>query len=103
MVRWNHYAHYRKAVSGDHLILSSTVGGETRFRFPVGPRDEGITREVLRLSLEAGGSIPFVVFNGEDRNYLAGICPGLVLHPFHGFFEYVYRSSDLADLPGNRT
>jgi hypothetical protein len=100
MVSWNHYAHYRKAVSGDHLILSSTVAGETRFRFPIGPYDPGITREVLRLSLEAGGGTPFVVFNGEDRNYLTGICPGLVLHPFRGFFEYVYRSSDLADLPG---
>jgi len=100
MVCWNHYAHYRKAVAGEHLILSSTVGGETRFRFPIGPRDPGITREVLRLSLEAGGSTPFVIFNGEDRNYLAGICPRLVLHPFRDFFEYVYRSSDLADLPG---
>jgi hypothetical protein len=55
---------------------------------------------VLRLSLEARGSTPFVVFNGGDRDYLAGICPGLLLHPFRGFFEYVYRSSDLADLPG---
>jgi hypothetical protein len=100
MVCWNHYAHYRKAVTDDHLLLSSTVAGETRFRFPIGPYDPGITSEVLRLSLEAGGSTPFVVFNGEDRNYLAGICPELVLHPFPGFFEYVYRSSDLADLPG---
>jgi hypothetical protein len=100
MACWNHYAHYRKAVTGDHLVLSSTVGRETRFRFPIGPRDPGITREVLRLSLEPGGSTPFVVFNGGDRNYLARICPRLVLHPFHGFFEYVYRSSDLADLPG---
>jgi hypothetical protein len=100
MACWNHYAHYRKAVTGDHIILSSTVGGETRFRFPIGPRDPEITREVLRLSLEAGGSTPFVAFNGEDRNYLAEICPGLVLHPFRDFFEYVYRASDLALLPG---
>jgi hypothetical protein len=100
MVCWNHYAHYRKAVTGEHLILSSTVAGETRFRFPIGPRDPGITREVLRLSLEAGGSTPFVAFNGDDRNYLAGICPRLILHPFRDFFEYVYRSSDLANLPG---
>ncbi len=100
MVCWNHYAHYRKAVTGGHLILSSTVGGETRFRFPIGPRDPGVTREVLRLALEEGGTTPFVIFNGDDRNYLGGICPRLVLHPFRDFFEYVYRSSDLADLPG---
>jgi hypothetical protein len=100
MVCWNHYAHYRKAVAGDHLVLSSTVGGETRFRFPIGPYEPGITREVLRLSLEAGGSTPFVVFNGEDRNYLASLCSELPLHPFYDFFEYVYRTADLADLPG---
>ena len=100
MVCWNHYAHYRKAVAEDHLLLSSTVNGETRFRFPIGPYDEEMTGEVIRLSLEAGGSTPFVVFNGEDRNYLAGICPELVLHPFRSFFEYVYRTSDLATLPG---
>jgi len=100
MVCWNHYAHYRKAVAGDHLILSSTVAGETRFRFPIGPPDPGIIGEVLSLSLEAGGGTPFVIFNGDDRNYLAGVCPRLVLHPFRDFFEYMYRSSDLADLPG---
>jgi hypothetical protein len=100
MVCWNHYARYRKAVAGDHLLLSSTVAGETRFRFPIGPYDEEMTNGVLRLSLESGGSTPFVVFNGEDRNYLAGICPDLALHPFRSFFEYVYRTSDLATLPG---
>jgi uncharacterized protein len=100
MVCWNHYAHYRKAVVGDHLLLSSTVGGETRFRFPVGSYDEEITGELLRFSLREGGSTPFVVFNGEDRAYLAGLCPELVLHPFRNFFEYVYRTADLATLPG---
>ncbi|HMA05770.1 MAG TPA: phosphatidylglycerol lysyltransferase domain-containing protein [Methanomicrobiales archaeon] len=100
MVCWNHYAHYRKAVTGDHLVLSSTVNGETRFRFPIGPRDPEVTKEVLRLSLDAGGSTPFVTFNGEDRSYLGEVCPELVLHPFRDFFEYVYLSSDLADLPG---
>ncbi|HTY51734.1 MAG TPA: phosphatidylglycerol lysyltransferase domain-containing protein [Methanomicrobiales archaeon] len=100
MVAWNHYAHYRKAVSGEHLVLSSTVNGETRFRFPIGPREPEIVRDVMRLSLDAGGSTPFVVFNGDDRNFLAEAIPGLPLHPFRDFFEYVYRSSDLADLPG---
>ena len=100
MVAWNHYAHYRKAVSGEHLVLSSTVNGETRFRFPIGPREPEIVRDVMRLSLDAGGSTPFVVFNGDDRNFLAETIPGLPLHPFRDFFEYVYRSSDLADLPG---
>ena len=100
MVCWNHYAHYRKAVAGDHLLLSSTVNGEIRYRFPIGPRDPEMVSDVLRLSLEAGGSTPFVVFNGDDRNYLQRIYPGLLLHPFQDFFEYVYRSSDLALLPG---
>jgi hypothetical protein len=80
MACWNHYAHYRKAAAGDHLLLSSTVEGETRFRFPIGPYDEKITGEILRLSLAAGGSTPFVVFNGADRDYLAGIFPELPLH-----------------------
>jgi hypothetical protein len=102
MIAWNHYAHYRKAVVGDHLILSSTVNGEIRFRFPIGPRDPAIVREVLRVSLENGGGTPFVVFNGDDRNYLLEIYPGMLLHPYRGFFEYVYRTSDLADLPGKR-
>jgi len=100
MIAWNHYAHYRKALVGDHLVLSSTVNGETRFRFPIGPRDPGIVGEVLRLSLDAGGSTPFVVFNGDDRASLLEMYPRLTLHPYRGFFEYVYRSSDLVDLPG---
>ena len=57
MACWNHYAHYRKAVRGDHLLLSSTVAGETRFRFPIGPYDETLAdlanREVDYLVLHA--------------------------------------------------
>jgi hypothetical protein len=100
MVCWAHYAHYRFLHHGEHLVLSSTVAGKTRFRLPIGPRDPEVLARVVDLAVREGEETPLVLFGGEDRAWFRDEYPEIPLHPHRNFFEYVYRTEDLADLPG---
>ena len=102
MVCWNHYAHYRYAMAGDSLILSSTINGQTKFRTPIGPPDTGLLREVLGVALDHGDDSPFVVFGDEAKEQVTRAFPHLPLYPDRDLYDYVYLASDLAGLPGKR-
>ena len=102
MVCWNHYAHYQYAFLGDSLVLASTIDGDTKFRCPIGPPNSILLKDVLFLAKDAGDDAPFVIFGDEARGMVEETFPHLKLYEERALFEYVYRSSDLADLPGKK-
>jgi hypothetical protein len=102
MVCWNHYAHYQFAQTPEHLVISSTIEGNTKFRYPVGPPDEDLTREVLLLAREEGDQAPFLIFGDVARAELSIMFPHLPVHSDRDLADYVYLSSELADLPGKK-
>jgi uncharacterized protein len=100
MVCWNHYAHYEYAYSRGNILISSTIGDKTTFRPPIGPSDETLLRELIRLAVDFGDDVPLVLIDTEAREWLLEVFPGLELREDPDYAEYVYRSSMLADLPG---
>ncbi len=100
MVCWNHYAHYQYAYVQKNLIISSTIGDITRFRPPVGPREPGLLRSLIKLASDISDNEPIVLIDQENSSWMREICPGINLVPDYNHFEYVYRSADLAELPG---
>lgn len=102
MVSWNHYAHYQYAIVGKNVILASTIDGITRFRPPIGPREPALLRSLIRLASDVSDAEPIVLIDPNTASWMREICPGLNLVPDRNHFEYVYRASDLADLPGKQ-
>jgi hypothetical protein len=100
MVCWNHYAHYRYVFVEGSVILSSTIDGRTRFRLPIGPRNPDLTLDVIRLALEMGDDEPVVLINRDSAAWIRTLRPDLAIVPDRNHYEYVYRSLDLATLPG---
>lgn len=100
MVSWNHFAHYRYAYINGNVILASTIDDVTRFRPPIGPRDPELMRAVLAIASDMGGEIPLVLIDPETVQWLTSIDSSLNIVPDRNHFEYVYRTSDLAELPG---
>jgi len=100
MVCWNHYAHYQYAFVNDNVILASTIDGITRFRPPIGPRDPDLLKSLIRLAFEISDNEPVVLIDPDTAAWIKGICPDLNIVPDRDVFEYVYRTADLADLPG---
>ena len=100
MVCWNHYAHYQYAYVQKNLIIASTIEDVTRFRPPIGPRDPALLRSLIRLASDVSDNEPIVLIDPETARWMRDICPGINLTPDRNHFEYVYRSADLAELPG---
>jgi uncharacterized protein len=102
MVCWNHYAHYEYAYVRGNLVLSSTIEEKTTFRPPIGPRDPSVLADVIRLAIAEGDDIPLVLVDNPSKSWIKGIYPDLPLYPDRNYHEYLYRTKDLADLPGKK-
>jgi hypothetical protein len=100
MVCWNHYAHYTYAYLEKNVILASTIDGTTRFRAPIGPRNPALLRSLIRLATDVSDNEPIVLIDPDTAVWMREVSPGINLVPDRNHFEYVYRSSDLAALPG---
>jgi uncharacterized protein len=100
MVCWNHYAQYQYAFVEKNVVLASTIDGITRFRAPIGPRNPALLRSLIRLASEVSDNEPIVLIDPETALWMREICPGINLVPDRNHYEYVYRSIDLAELPG---
>jgi len=100
MVCWNHYAAYTYAYVEKNVILASTIEGVTRFRPPIGPRNPALLRSLIRLASDVSDNEPIVLIDWDTALWMREICPGINLVPDRNHFEYVYRSADLAELPG---
>lgn len=100
IVCWNHYAHYHRAFVRGSLLIYSAIDGRIRFRAPIGPDDPGLLEDLFALARAETPGERFFVLEPGARDRIAALRPGLALHPARDLFEYVYRSADLADLPG---
>jgi len=100
MVCWNHYAHYQFAYIDDCVIIASTIGGITRFRPPIGPRNPDLLKDLVKFAFEYSDEHPIVLIDPDTAEWMRKVCPALNVLPDRNHFEYVYRTSDLADLPG---
>jgi len=102
MVCWNHFTPYRYAYVKGNVIISCTIEGVTRFHSPTGPRNPELMRELIRLALEVSDDTLLMIIDPETANWIHELEPDLVLLPDRDNFEYVYRASDLAELPGKK-
>ncbi len=100
MVCWNHYASYSFAYVEKNVVIASTIGSVTRFRAPIGPRNPALLRSLIRLASDVSDNEPVVLIDPETAIWMREVCPGINLVPDRNHFEYVYRSLDLAELPG---
>lgn len=100
MVCWNHYADYRYIETGGAIVLSSTIENVTRFRMPIGLRDPELLEDVIDLALREGGEIPLFILDPANEEWLRELYPDLPLHESRDYFDYIYRTEDLAELAG---
>ena len=100
MISWQAYGNYSYALVNDHLVISSVIGGKRRFRPPIGEYNLNIMKQVLELAVQEGADDPFGVINEETKTWLVDQFPRLQFVEHRDYFDYVYRASDLATLPG---
>lgn len=100
MVCWSEYAHYRYLKIGDALIISSEIEGDFSFRGPFGEYDDELLVDVLKLAKEYGKDIAYEIFDRETKQRVLRYIPKDNIIPERDFFDYVYGTEELAELPG---
>ena len=101
LISWMEYGDYHYAVIDDNIVIMSQINGEIRFRPPLGEPRLDILKQVLSLAKREGSEhYPFGVIDTKAKEWISKYFPKLELLEHRDFFDYVYLSSDLAELPG---
>lgn len=100
MVCWNHYADYRFAEQDGSIVLASTINGIKSFRPPIGPKNPDLIGDVIDLAIREGGESPLLILDPANEEWVRELYPDLTLHADRDFFDYIYRTEDLAALAG---
>lgn len=102
LLAWKSYSDYSHAFVAGNLVIAAEIQGERLYHAPVGPRNPDLLAAVLRLARDTGGEHSFYIFDRASRDWFAHTYPDIPIRAERDFFDYVYLTDDLADLPGKR-
>lgn len=101
MISWMKYSKYRYANVDDNLIIMNEINKNISFRSPIGKRNIELLKEVFCLAVDKGSDKPFVVVDVKSKEWIEKEFPSINFIESRDYFDYVYKSSDLANLPGS--
>jgi hypothetical protein len=96
------YSNYCYALLDDNLIIYSKINGKIRLRPPIGPKKKYLFDEVLILSSKQDSDFPLGMIDIENKRWIEENYPKLGIHDHRAYFDYIYLSSDLAELKGKK-
>ena len=101
MISWMDYSNYHYAVVDENIVIMTQLNNEIRLRPPSGKQNVELLKQVLSLAVKEGSDEPFGVVNVKIKEWISKEFPKLKFLDHRDYFDYVYRSSDLASLPGS--
>ena len=100
MVSWGDYIEYSYAFIENNLIILSNASNQIVLHFPSGKFNIDLIKQVIHLAIKE--NIIFGFIKKTEKNLLSTHFPSLTFIEERDFFDYVYRASDLAELPGTK-
>lgn len=101
LVSWMDYAKFCYMINNNNLIVASKINNKIQIKSPIGDKNKNIFDEVLKLAKQQESEYPFGVIDKNTKNWLENNYPNLELIPTRDYFDYVYNSTDLAELAGS--
>jgi hypothetical protein len=102
LISWNDYGKYKYFFIDDNLLLLSQIKGEIQLRYVSGKYNKDIFNQFFKLAKEQDSDYPIMLIDIKTKNWLSENYPKLKFELFRDVFDYVYLSSDLVGLPGNK-
>jgi len=102
MMSWNEYANYHYAHIKNRLIIMTIINNQVQFRPPIGMHDREIFYQVLRLAKNVESNFPLCLIDHASKAYLTKNFPHIEVSLQREYFDYVYLSSNLAKLEGEK-
>jgi len=100
MYSWRDYMTYSFTLLDDHLIILGVHEGEHYIRPPIGPPSIEVFQEVLDLSEREGWDPKISMMGEQTKEWMKESFSDLKYEPDRDYFDYIYLTSDLSDLPG---
>jgi hypothetical protein len=100
MYTWKNYMTYKVLVQGEHLYILGEHDGSIYLRPPVGPRVRKVYSDLVELASSNGLDPKISMIGQPTKDWMEVEFPDLTYEPHRDYFDYIYLSSDLADLPG---
>jgi hypothetical protein len=100
MVSWGEYVEYRYALIENSIIILSKDKDGTVLHAPSGNFNIDLFKQAITLAKKE--EMVFGFIKTSEKNLLAKQFPSLTFVEDRDFFDYIYRASDLAELPGTK-
>lgn len=100
MISWAEYVEYRYALIDNNIIIMSKDKDGTVVHPPSGKFASDLLKQVITLT-KAGDAV-FGFIKTKEKDLFASSFPSFKFVADRDYFDYVYRTSDLADLPGTK-
>lgn len=101
LISWKDYANYCYTFFENNLLIMSQIKDKIQFRPPSGKINKNIFNQILKLAKEQVSDFPIVLIDSTTKEWIEKNYPKLKLTPKRDYFDYVYLSSDLANLEGS--
>ena len=101
MISWMKYIEYHYALVDSNIITMIKMDGEIQFRPPFGKPNIDLFKQVLDLAFKEGTDSPIGLIDNQTKKWMSKHFPKIKFIEDRDFFDYVYLSSDLAELPGS--
>lgn len=98
IISWEAYIEYRFVVLDRCLLLMSQTKNELQLRVPIGSFQAELFHQVISLAKKEQASIGFI--KTPEKILLSQQFPSLTIVEDREYYDYVYRASDLTQLPG---
>lgn len=100
MVSWGEYVEYRYTLIENSIIILSKAPNEIILHPPSGEFNLDLIKQVITLVIKENMTLGFI--KKMEKNLLSKNFPSLTFIEDRDYFDYVYRASDLAELPGTK-
>jgi hypothetical protein len=100
MVSWGQYVEYKYVVIDTSIIILSKDSNKIVLHPPSGKFDEELLKQVLSFVQKEDMTFGFI--KKAEKQRISTHFPSLKFVENRDFFDYVYRVSDLAELPGTK-
>jgi hypothetical protein len=102
IISWMDYANYHYTLYKNSLIIYTKINDEISIRPPIGKRNKDIFDEIINIAKKSNSTFPVSAIDLKTKNWILNNYPKLECVPQRDFFDYVYLSSDLAELDGSK-
>ena len=102
IISWIDYAKYHYTIYKDSLIIFTMIDDIVRIRPPVGKINKPLFDEIIGIAKSTDAKYPIGAINKQTKEWIMNNYKLLKVLPHREYFDYVYLSSDLADLIGAR-